>query len=483
MNDLVLRLVDITRSNPKHLAIVDGDREVSYAEFLDLVNSMVAAFAPILDASKNKCIAIALAKGPHAYAAMFATLMAGGFYVPIDLQLPKSRIDQVLDSVSPAILLSDTSIKKHSLFKADCIDVSDLKTGHILQFRPPHELAYVKFTSGSTGQPKGVIISQKAVSNYINWVLEAFRPSEIDRWSQHPNIAFDICVTDIFGALTTGGTLFPITQQSDITLPAELVKENRITIWNSVPSVFSTMSKVDQVSAANLSSVRFFNFCGEPLYRSQVEEIFAAVPDAKVQNSYGPTESTVACKASMFTKKTFEGYKSPTVELGKDLPGVITFVEKEELVISGIQLANGYWLEKKLTEEKFLTNIFEGKKIRCYFSGDIVKFDTHGRIFFVERKDQQVKIRGHRVELGEITAAIKGLGYSECYVSHWDGIVVAFICADALDEETLFKGLQEKLHLTAIPSKYVLVDEMPRTKNNKLDAKKLIELYRQKLPQ
>lgn len=481
MNDLALRLIDIAREHPRKFAVVQNEEKYTYAEFLDLVNAMVATFVPILDDSKNKCVAIALSKGVYAYAAKFATLIAGGFYVPIDAELPQQRTDQILSSVKPSIVISEIFSESLISCGAIYVDVLSLKTGHTPQSRAAHNLAYVKFTSGSTGQPKGVMINQAAVTNYMNWVRDTFQPTAKDKWSQHPNICFDICITDIFGALTTGGTLFPVENQSDINLPAEWIKENKITIWNSVPSVFDTMAKVGQISRTNLSSVRLFNFCGETLYRPQVKEIFAAVPNAEVQNTYGPTEATVACRAAKFTADKFKGYNSPTIELGHDIPGIKTFIKNSELLITGVQLADGYWLDKKMTQKKFFLTTIKDEKIRCYSSGDIVKVDSSSRTFFVERTDDQIKIRGHRVELGEVTTAIKELGYSECLVARIDGKVIAFICSEAVEENLLFNELKKKLHLVAIPEKFVFVDKIPRTLNFKVDSKQLVRQYKMNL--
>ena len=479
MNFLLRKLIDVKDRNPNHLAVVEDDWSVTYSQFVEIVYLMASAFVPILEKSESKCIAIAMEKGVYAYAAQFATLMSGGFYLPIDLKSPDNRISQILQSVVPAILLSDISFENFLHSKTQLLTTSDLRQGREVRSMPAHHLAYLKFTSGSTGQPKGVMVNQNAVINYLDWVLRSFNPKPDDNWSQHPNISFDASVTDIFGALTSGATLYPIQSNMDLIFPGEWIKKNKISIWNSVPSAFDAMFKTNQVNTENLSTVRLFNFCGETLYSPQVENLFVAVPNAEIQNTYGPTEATVACKAIKFKAKDFNDYNHTSVEIGNDIPGVRTYVDNDELLISGIQLADGYWLNDRATAESFFIREFESKHIRLYSTGDLVRINDCGKTFFVERKDQQVKIRGHRVELGEVITALRKMGHSECCAAVVDDAIVAFICDQDFDEVKIFSLLKKALHPAAIPSKFVYVEKIPRTQNFKIDTQELIRWYKE----
>jgi D-alanine--poly(phosphoribitol) ligase subunit 1 len=138
------------------------------------------------------------------------------------------------------------------------------------------------------------MVPRSALDHYVQWMTDVFEISPHDRFSQHPNLAFDISMTDIFGALCHGATLYPLLREVDRLMPARMIEREKITVWNSVPSVVSLMMQAGQATAANLVSVRLFNFCGEPLLPEQLEALFAARPDVLVRNTYGPTEATIA---------------------------------------------------------------------------------------------------------------------------------------------------------------------------------------------
>lgn len=478
MNASVKEFLECVKRYPNAVAVVENGSSITYQQFSHIVNSMADAFIPILKNTENKAVVIALNKGIEAYAAIFAALISGGYYVPLDLSLPAKRQLQILNLVAPAILISNKDLENLLPANTVFLDPAKLNVKENVEAQPPNSLAYIKFTSGSTGEPKGVMVSQKSVSNYVNWVKKSFSPTTSDRWSQHPNISFDISVTDIFGALTSGGSLYSITSQLDLVLPGNWIKNNKITIWNSVPSVLDGMAKMGEINHDNLCSVRFFNFCGEILYTSQVKDIFRANPNCIVQNTYGPTEATVACKAKQFSASNFNNYSDKSVELGSDIPGNETFIVNDELLISGVQLADGYWADDKKTKDFFRSMAVGEKSLRYYASGDLVRTNSNGGVFFVGRKDQQVKIRGHRVELSETTAALKMIGFKECVVCEIDGSIVAFVCDPNIDHAEVVSVLKQSLHPVSIPSKIVSVTELPRTKNFKIDVQFLINRYK-----
>ncbi|MDB2476126.1 AMP-binding protein, partial [Paracoccaceae bacterium] len=248
MNPFVKEFFLCVERYPNAVAVVEDEHVTTYKQLSQIVNTMAGAFIPILNKSESKAVVIALNKGVEAYAAIFATLMSGGFYIPLDLSLPVERQLKILNSVSPAILISKSDFKNLSSKNTLFVDSTSLIMTGIVEAEPSNRLAYVKFTSGSTGEPKGVMVSQKAVLNYVDWVKKSFRPTTNDRWSQHPNISFDISVTDIFGALTTGGSLYCVANHLDLVLPGTWIKNNKITIWNSVPSVLDSMAKMGEIT-------------------------------------------------------------------------------------------------------------------------------------------------------------------------------------------------------------------------------------------
>jgi D-alanine--poly(phosphoribitol) ligase subunit 1 len=199
-----------------------------------------------------------LPQGAWAYAAMFGTMMAGGVYAPINLDHPPERRRHVLSRFEPdaMIAMTESELPDHDRSN-DCLDIpiETLGLDALWQPAPAGDLAYVMFTSGSTGEPKGVMISRSALAHYVDWAHREMAVTSEDRWSQHPNIAFDLSVLDIFGALCAGASLYPLTQRKERLFPASAIREHRLSIWNSVPSVVDLMRRTGQLDADHLGSL------------------------------------------------------------------------------------------------------------------------------------------------------------------------------------------------------------------------------------
>lgn len=464
--------------NPERLAIVTSGGSISYSDLERRVRAFAAAFG-VRQAPK---VLIALPPSIDAYACILASGLAGGFHTPVNMASPIEKVQRILRQLQPDFVVGERDtldILADLASDAIRLDPAQLDLSH--QLSGPgrrHRLAYVFFTSGSTGEPKGVMVSRDALSHYVRW-LYCFGIGASDRVSQHPNLAFDISMTDIFGALCYGATLYPLDVEGDRLMPARFVARNGITIWNSTPSVVGLMMQVRQATASNLASVRRFNFCGEPLLKEHLDALFAAVPDAIVQNTYGPTEATVSMTALSMTADTYRRHCSTSVALGHPIAGMEivlaggTNPDNGEIVIVGPQLADGYWNDPGKTAGAF-RQVSASDARRGYFTGDwAVRVD--GDLFFKERMDFQVKVRGIRVELDEVAAAIRACGYPvTCVFKHGEVLaaVVEKTASDAaLDEGALRRRLGQKLEPNIIPERIVMVDRIPRNENDKLDRK------------
>jgi D-alanine--poly(phosphoribitol) ligase subunit 1 len=347
-----------------------------------------------------------------------------------------------------------------------------------------HELAYLIFTSGSTGEPKGVMISRAALAHFVNWVRESETVRVGDRISQHPNIAFDLSVLDIYGALCSGATLVPLLSETDRLMPERFIQREQITVWNSVPSVINLMAK-SRRPLASTHSVRLFSFCGEPLLKEHLEVIFKAYPDAVVQNTYGPTEATVSMTEIRLTRSNYLSACRTSVALGNPVPGMGfhliggKYPTEGELVITGPQLAEGYWNDPELTETKFKPVTVGGKSLRGYYTGDWVEC-IGGMYFFKERIDFQIKIRGFRIELDEVEAAIRKCGWPVVCSFKWEETLVAVIegpSDEPLDSAKLRTSVAAYLEPHAIPEFIASIPQMPRNENDKIDRKAVISWY------
>ncbi|GAB4524750.1 MAG: D-alanine--poly(phosphoribitol) ligase subunit DltA [Parvularculaceae bacterium] len=493
--------LDIARRCPNRIAVNDRGRMTDYGSLRDLTLRLAAEIIRCSDALNGKenspapyggapRVVIAAPSGAWAYAGMFGALAAGGFYCPVNVSAPDAKLAAIFGQLAPTAVLTEEreASRMRRLAGAECAII----TPDALDAKPmdkpkrPHDLAYVMFTSGSTGAPKGVMVPQCAAANYVAWARSSLGYRSDDIVSQHPIIAFDISVTDIYGALASGACLAPFNSPADRLMPAAAIKSRGVTVWNSTPSVVNLMISANQATPDYLASVRAFNFCGEPLTPEQARAVLSARPDAFVQNTYGPTEATVACTAQRLTPDNLERCCRDSVALGGALPNMGVHLvggadESEgEIVLTGAQLARGYWKNPIKTTENFRSLTINGEPHPAYFTGDIGRRDE-GRLYFVTRKDHQVKINGHRVELGEVCAAIRKAGYLGCAAVVIDGELHAIIEGaqpDAATLDSLRSGLRAALEDYALPRRYHFVRRLPRNQNDKIDVKAAAEALR-----
>jgi D-alanine--poly(phosphoribitol) ligase subunit 1 len=481
MKDPVESFMETVRLYPNHAAVVQDMSSVSYGEIGSVAARIAASISNICEKPK---VLIYLPKGADAYAAMFATLMAGGYYSPINMDAPVNRHLEILRQFCPDVvvstkkLLSDLPVADKAIA---FVDIDKLSSDELAEPLAAHELAYVMFTSGSTGQPKGVMIPRTGLAHYTEWVLNSMVISPEDRWSQHPNIAFDLSVLDIYGALCGGATLYPLISKKDKLIPADFIRRNQLTIWNSVPSVIDLMMKARHVTKEYFASLRLLTFCGEPLYPKHLDAIFCANNRVLVHNTYGPTEATVSCTLICLTESNYKDGCGSSVALGHPISGMGMMLmggssDEGELVILGEQLALGYWKNEAETAKSFISVSVENTERRAYRTGDWVR-KRDGQYYFAGRIDSQVKIRGNRVELDEIDLAIFHLGYGNSCTVFVNNQLHSFIQTKRLPALVKFKkALAGYLPEYEIPDHIHAIEHFPVNSNDKIDRLKLGEL-------
>jgi D-alanine--poly(phosphoribitol) ligase subunit 1 len=484
--DFATLFVNSVRDYPDHLAIQVGTEEISYKALAERVSGYIQKFA----SATSPRVMIALPQGVDAYAVIFATALSGGLHSPVNLAAPQSKLERVARLFHPDFIVGDASICKSlgsAVPTAIPIDSVLVQSSDqpLVDTTCRHPVSYVLFTSGSTGLPKGVPVSRSAINHYVDWVKTTLAIVPTDRLSQHPNLGFDISMTDVFGALCSGASLHPLIDNADRLLPARFIKKRQISVWNSVPSVVALMMQAEDVTSDNLSSVRLFNFCGEPLLKDHLDAIFQACPTALVNNTYGPTEATVAVTCNALIKSNYHESCEGTVAIGSPNPGVGIHLiggpssREGEIVITGVQLADGYWNEPEKTAEAFRTLVVNREPTRAYFTGDWA-VEQQGKIYFKERIDFQVKINGYRIELDEVAAAIRDCGYPVvCVFKSGDALaaVVERSAGKAFNELELLAELTKKIEKHAIPYEIRDIASMPRNENDKIDRKAAIQWY------
>jgi len=471
--DVIDRFLAQAAAHPDHPALMTGGREVNYVA----LERRVRGIANVLASVRKPRVLIALPPSLDAYASLLAAGLVGGYHTPVNLAAPVAKLRMIAEALGPDVIVGtpDTlsDLRQASptamLVNASTIGDDSLFTGTGTR----HQLAYTIFTSGSTGLPKGVVVSRRALNHYVDW-LSTFDIAHGDRVSQQPNLGFDISMTDIFGALCYGGALCPLERDVDRMTPALFIARHGVTVWNSTPSAISLMMRARQLTSANLRSVRLFNFCGEPLLKEHLDAIFSARPDVRVQNTYGPTEATISMTALELTAAGYEDACSSSVAIGDPIPGMDYHLvggadaDQGELVITGPQLAEGYWGDSEKTRAVFRAT---GNGERGYFTGDWMEH-VDGHVYFRERIDFQVKIRGHRVELDEVAAAIRSCGWPvACVFKRGEALaaVVEDLPGRYFDEADLKRALGDHIEAHAVPERLVQIAHMPRNENDKLD--------------
>lgn len=478
MFDVVESLRKIASDFPENLAYVSGSTAVSYGDFYRRVCDIAARLQNIQSEKDNK-VAIILPKCLDLYASMYAVLGAGGQYSPLNVESPKERNSTILKRYMPdSILISkDLAHLVPEKFKEKLVFVEDVVKSDFDAGRKQGDFAYTIFTSGSTGVPKGVHISRRSLNVYIEDSIELLGFSPGLRVSQHPNVAFDLSVLDIYATLSSGATLVPVESVVDKAFPVRFIQRNDIQIWISVPSVIDLMDRARQLQDGSLDCVKTFFFCGEPFLPLQLKKLYDAAPAATVFNAYGPTEATVSC-----TLRKFQGYRDAYETLAS-LPIGEPFGENRirlaggsddtegEIYIYGEQVANGYWLDDETTNEKF--GFDESLKKRYFKTGDWAKY-ADGELSFVGRIDRQIKRLGYRVELGEIEFHIRKLTHSnQVAVIEYDGNLVAFVAGSALSGSELHAGLTATLPDYMLPDEMNFLEKLPKNQNDKIDYAKL----------
>lgn len=480
--DVVDRFLAQSLASPSAPAIVAAGQTTTYGELERLVRTYAGRFAR----HEQPRVLVALSPGFDAYACILASGLAGGFHTPINVAAPLEKRQRIAALLEPHVIVCDPEASEdYANLGADVITPSTIGDGPLFtRSGTRHHLAYVFFTSGSTGTPKGVQISRQALAWYVDW-LQTLGYGPGDRVSQQPNLAFDISMTDIFGALCYGATLYPLTSRADYMLPARFIQREKITVWNSTPSAVSLMMQARQVTKETFASLRLINFCGEALLPEQLGAIFNARPDLVVQNTYGPTEATISMTALKLTAENYKASCAASVAIGDPIDGMAidlvggTHPDEGQIVITGRQLADGYFKDPAKTAEVFRPVDGDGGSKLGYYTGDWAE-RRNGHIFFKERIDFQIKVRGHRVELDEVNAAIRAFGWPvACAFKHGDAIcaVVEAIDGQPFDEKELRKSLAAKLESYAIPDHIRLIERMPRNENDKIDRKAALRWF------
>jgi amino acid adenylation domain-containing protein len=511
--------VDRFPSNP---ALVVEGQSFTYLDLYRTANRIASA---IIQREQEPCPLVGLLahRSMTAYGSILGALAAGKGYVPLNPKLPVERTRSML-------LLSGVSVlivgrrgfaqlpqllrgvdRRLTIILPDAVDTGDLPARfqqHLfvssadipdrgnVSFEHgtrPADIAYLLFTSGSTGEPKGVPISQSNVCSYLRHVCERYDLNEHDRFSQGFDLTFDLSVHDLFVCWGHGGCLFALPES--VLASASFIRKHRLTAWFSVPSVIGVLAKVGLLQPNCFPSLRHSFFCGEPLPASYAQLWQQAAPNSVVENLYGPTETTIAIAYYRWDQgRSPQECLNGIVPLGQIFQrqrcrildhnrNIVRTGDHGELCLSGSQVSPGYWNNPDKTAEQFIRLKGE-EEDRWYCTGDLVKQDETGCLHYLGRIDHQVKLRGYRVELQEIEAVLRRACATEEVVSvPWpvrDGNAVgvtAFISGvKDLNRNNVLTYCRKFLPDYMVPREIHVLDLMPLNMNGKVDRQKLVNL-------
>jgi amino acid adenylation domain-containing protein len=396
---------------------------------------------------------------------------------------------------------SEKIVANHFTPTFSSVDASSFSTDPLDYQNTEDAAAYILFTSGSTGAPKGVVITHANAMQFIRWAINYFGINPDDRISGHPPLHFDLSVFDIFGALAGGAELHLVSPELNL-LPHKLaafIRDVPLTQWFSVPSILNYVAKFDAVQFNDFPALRRVLWCGEVFPTPALIYWMKRLPHVRFTNLYGPTEATIA--SSYFTVACCPEDEKTTIPIGTPCPGEELLVLDEnlapvpagkvgDLYIRGVGLSPGYWQDPEKTAAAFLTcpNNTNGSG-RIYKTGDLAKIGNDGLVYFLGRADSQIKSRGYRIELGEIEAALNSFEVlKECAVVaiNTNGFEGTTICAAYVPQPesdialgSLRRELGKLLPNYMMPAKWMGLDKLPQNANGKIDRRALRERFQE----
>lgn len=508
---------------PERIALEVGGQSLTFASMRDRAAAIAATVVERDPGEGPPLTAVFAHRTGTAFAGVLGALFSGRGYVPLHPDFPVARtrsmllragcrtvvadglgvrlLDEVLDGVETKLLIvapdepdvMDLAARWPQHTWVGAADLEREPDGWVAPAVRPESIAYLLFTSGSTGVPKGVAVTHGNACHLVESMAERYDVCEEDRFSQTFDLTFDLSVFDMFVAWERGACVCCLTGKA-LLAPGRFINDCRLTVWFSVPSTAILMKRLGMLKPDRYPSLRWSLFCGEPLVTELAEAWALAAPHATIENLYGPTEVTVACTAYRWDSvRSHAQCELGLVPIGFPLPGMDARIFDEdlqeveddgegELLMAGPQVAPGYWRDPVRTASAFVVP-GAGSQVH-YRTGDRVRRSgAEGLLRYVGRLDSQIKVHGHRVELGEVEAMLrKTTGLEAAVALGWPPSpagasgVVAFLGSTEVDVPALLTALAAQLPAYMVPHQVHLLDELPVNVNGKFDRTRLHQL-------
>lgn len=486
------------------VAVSCEGKTISYRHLDEHTNALARALIAE-GAKRGDLIGFYMSKSIDAIKSILSILKADCAYIPIDINSPEQRFSSILQASNASIILVDdeSELRLKELASSKDINLNQLRVVNVSSFKPVNirplkaknisiDLAYVLFTSGSTGIPKGVMIPHKAIIDYIDWCAETYTLTSEDIISNHAPLYFDNSTFDLYTAFKVGATLHLVHDSLNAVIPklVSWIKTREISVFFCVPSVLTMLLKSRRLKPDSMKSVRHLICAGEVLPAKTLTAWMETYPHIQFTNMYGPTEITVDCSYYVIGRKPED---EKTIPIGKARANMELFVRTSdgiitqkagtqgELLVRGTSVAYGYLGDSVKTQAAFIQNpqhnLFHDP---LYCTGDLVEKTDDDNFLFLGRADDQIKYLGYRIELGEIEASLNALSEVD------EAVVVFNRCEDeserAIGAQVMLKSdvimsdvidaLRNKLPSYMVPTVFSLSDgEFARTANGKYDRK------------
>ncbi|CAB3946252.1 D-alanine--poly(phosphoribitol) ligase [Achromobacter piechaudii] len=461
--------------SPDALAVAAADRTLSWSQLRDEAMAW-ADQAREQGVAADVPVAIYGHKEASFFVAMVGALLIGAPFVPVDTIYPTERLRRIVEIVRAAAVYDAAS---GTFTRGD---------GAVLAERG---LAYVMFTSGSTGDPKGVQIGRESVGLLGDWMLGSFGLGDAPVFMNQAPFSFDLSMYEVFATLASGGACV-LNAREQIAAAGTWIPrlaQHGVTVWVSTPSFAHQQLANRDFSPATLPALRTFLFCGEPLPAALAKKLRQRFPDAVILNTYGPTEATVATTWIEVTDAVLAAHDP--LPVGHAKPESVLIVDEGEICIVGDHVMRGYLNRPDLNEAKLY--IYEDGR-RAFRTGDLGLMQEGGLLFCRGRMDDQIKLNGYRIELAEIDEALHGLpgveGGACAVLRRPDGTAVrliGFVAGVTQEPDARFlapdalagwkERLAQRLPPYMVPSELVACSALPMSNNHKIDRKKLVEIY------
>lgn len=501
------RISQAASQNPSNVAVACRDESATYREFERRTNALANFLRDGL-VSRGGFVPFFLEKSTNSLEAILAILKSDAAYVPIDVDSPTDRAVSIMMALDATCVIVDSGSKSKidsilaqldrpvSVFVIDEFEGGDPTEPEYQNLSI--DVAYVLFTSGSTGVPKGVMIPHKAILDYIDWCIEEYGISSSDRVANHAPLYFDNSTFDLYTALFTGAELHLVDGEvnSVITRLISWIEQREISTFFCVPSVLAMLHKTRRLKPELFKKLRHLICAGEVLPPAVLRSWMDLYPHINYSNMYGPTEITVDCTYHRFLEPP--AADATAVPIGRCRPNMELFVRLEddslsqrpgargELLVRGTSVAYGYLAQSEKTRQAFVQNPQNPNFAdSLYCTGDLVEIEENGDLYFLGRIDDQIKYLGHRIELGEIEAALVALSQVQEGVVVFnnapettDQMIGALVAkSDDIAESELRQLLADKLPGYMVPTRIVGTHkEFPRTPNGKYDRKSVARM-------